>query len=62
MNLDAIVHPIAGHLSLREPQADSLRKLANALVTGVGSRKKKGPDWDPFCCVARPERFELPTP
>ena len=46
MSLDYIVRSVAGRLSLREPQAESLRKLAAALeaVPGLRNHQARSPD------------------
>lgn len=46
MNLDGVVRSICGRLSLREPQADSLKKLARALddVPGLRDPRARSPE------------------
>ena len=46
MSLDNVVRSVAGRLSLREPQAESLRKLAAALeaVPGLRDHRARSPD------------------
>ena len=46
MNLDATVRSVSGRLSLREPQAESLRKLAAALeaVPGLRDHQARSPE------------------
>ena len=46
MSLDGIVRSVAGRLSLREPQAESLRKLAAALeaVPGLRDHRARSPE------------------
>ena len=43
MNLDATVRSVNGRLSLREPQAERLRKLATALEAVPGLRDHQAP-------------------
>ena len=46
MNLDATVRSVSGRLTLREPQAESLRKLAAALeaVPGLRDHRARSPE------------------
>ena len=60
MNLDSVVRAVSGRLSLREPQADSLRKLAASLDAVPGLRDHRARSADELAAMVEVLKGQFP--
>jgi type III restriction enzyme len=60
MSLDNIVRSVAGRLSLREPQAESLRKLAAALDPVPGLRDHQARSIEELAAMVEALKAQFP--